>query len=743
MKNNKNKNQKSKKSPKHNRKVFGWLLFCVSLIVMGMFMARFSIIMLTGRVGDVDLNELYQSIHNEGSILEAKRGTIYDRNSNVVAADASSYKMIAVLTDKWAPPEKPVHIQDPEAVADVLSKYLDIKRSKILKKLKSSGDQVEFGTVGSNLSYDLKTKIEKALEEKQLTGIQFEESQSRLYPNGVFASHVVGLAQPDPDNKENKKIVGVMGLEHYFDDLLSGKDGLRQYQKDSFGYALPNVKEQKKEAIDGNNLHMTLDRRLQVYLENVMDDQDAEFHPKNMTATVMDAKTGEILATSQRPSFNAMTKEGLDNTWQTFLTEFEFEPGSTMKIFTLAAAIEEHIFDPNELYQSGRYQVSDGYVNDWNREWGTITYLEGLHRSSNVAFVKLVQKMGYEKWKSYMDAFGFGRLTGISLPNEQPGSNPYTWELQKANTAFGQGVTVTPIQMLQAMTAITNGGEMIQPTIVSSVSDNEGNILDVEVTKKGTPISPETANLVLEYLAQGVESEHGTTIGYLTEGTRISTKTGTAQIINPETGQYYLSTPNYIYSSMSAFPSDNPEYIIYITVQQPELIDTTGDFVVRGIFHRLKERLLMDNHELNAEEESDVTSMISEMPDLVGLNKEAALEQLNQLRVGVIGMGDTISEQFIPPGGSINYSQRLFLKTDGVMTLPDLSGWSRNDLLKLEEFTGVKFTIEGEGFVRQQSIATGEIIEPGVEIAVTLSEPERGETEQSPDQLWNESTFNQ
>lgn len=738
------KKHHSKNNAKRNRKIFGWLLFSLSVFIMFSFMLRFSFIMLTGTIDGVDLNQLGTSLHSIGQVIEARRGTIFDRNEQTIATDALSYKMIAVLTDAWSPIEKPIHIQDPEAVADVLDEYLTMKKSDILDKLTSSAAQVEFGADGSNLSYDQKIKIEESLEAEGLTGIEFQESQSRLYPNGVFASHMVGLAQSDSDeDASNHHLEGVMGLEYYFDDLLSGEDGAQHYQKDGDGYALPNEKEQREEAIDGMNLHLTLDRRLQVLLENVLDDQDKLYHPANMTATVMDAKTGEILATSQRPTFNPMTKEGLDDTWQTFLTEYEYEPGSTMKVFTLAAAIEEGVFNPNEFYQSGQYRVGDGVVNDWNRDWGAISYLEGLHRSSNAAFIKLVEKMGYDTWKSYLDQFGFGQLTGISLPNEQMGSNPFNWELQKANTAFGQGITVTLIQMLQAMTAITNDGEMVQPTIVSGISDQAGNHREVEVTTKGKPISAETAHQVLEYLAQGVESEQGTAIGYHTEGIRIATKTGTAQFINPETGAYYMTAPNFIYSSLSAFPSDDPKYVVYITVQQPQLIDKTGGMIVQDIFHRLKDRLLMKEQSLDEEISTQQSVEQTDMPNVVGVSVQEAQELLGQRRVTVIGNGEAVTAQSPLANATTYDGERVFLLTEGPLTLPDLTGWSRNDLLRLAEFMDINFKFEGEGFVNAQSIEPGQVIEPGTTVDITLSQPNRIDTEASPDELWDESTFMQ
>jgi Cell division protein FtsI/penicillin-binding protein 2 len=254
----------------------------------------------------------------------------------------------------------------------------------------------------------------------------------------------------------------------------------------------------------------------------------SENDPKRITATVMDPKNGEIIASAQRPSFNATTLDNIDASWQNLLTEYTYEPGSTMKILTLAAAIEEGVFNPNQYFESGTIKAHGGTVSDYNPVgWGWISSLEGVARSSNVLFVQLVDAMGHDVWKEYLDAFGFAQTTGMDLPNEQAGYNPYEWPLQKVNTGFGQGISVTPVQMLQAFSAVANGGKMAQPSLVAKSVDNETEeetMYEHEVSE--SPISKETAELTLSYLKQATELEDAVARGYKKEGYSIAAKTG-------------------------------------------------------------------------------------------------------------------------------------------------------------------------------------------------------------------------
>lgn len=746
------KTQANKNHSLKNKKCFGIILFIVTVFLFVLVGVRFANIMVGGTIEGQNLGENISRLYNSSNEVLAQRGTIYDKNDNPIAVDATSYKMVAVLTDSWSTEKDPIHVQEPEKIATILSEHLPISYEEAHEKLTSSSSQVEFGTAGNRLSFDTVNSLKEELEKEDLSGIVFDESQTRLYPNGMFASHIVGLAQHTKEEQDDQ-ISGVMGLEAHFNDELTGENGNVNFQKDRFGYALPDQTVNAKESVNGSDVHMTLDRRLQIYLENIMTQVEEDHSPKAMTATVMDSQTGEIVASTQRPSFNAMTKEGIDQSWQNLLVDYEFEPGSTLKIVTLAAAIEEGVFNPNAMYQSGTYNFAGGRVRDIKPEgWGTISYLEGLYRSSNVSFVKLVEEMGFDTWKSYLDAFGFGTETGIELPNEKSGQNPFVWDLQKANTAFGQGITITPIQMLQALTAITNGGEMVQPRIVKSiVNQNLDEDAKDESHTVSQPISKETAQKTLEYLQMGVESEVGTARGYSIDGVPVAAKTGTAQIVNPETGRYFSSPNDFVFSVVTMFPADNPKYTIYITVQQPELTPEAphGSLVVRRIFEPLSQRLLIqEGADVQTEFEEDSSS--KEMPQIVEQTTAEVKAELDELGIdySIVGTGDKIVQQYPYRGTRIYNGQRIILLTNGAMSMPDITGWSRNDVLKLSELTGIQVQFNGEGFVASQDTPVGTFIETGDEVAVTLSNPnnidfdnEEETVVEHPDQVWEESTF--
>ncbi|WP_035445086.1 penicillin-binding protein [Atopococcus tabaci] len=714
----------NRKNPLRNRKNFTIILFVVNVVLFLIFAGRFSYIMVKGEVGGENLIHNVNNLYTRSSVLQAERGTIYDSGGAPIAMDASSYKLIAVLTDAWSENAKePQHVVDKEKTAHVLSQYIAMSEEDILQRLSRDGlAQVEFGTAGNNLSYDTMSKIEA----EDLPGIIFEEKQTRLYPNGVFASHLVGLAQPgeDEEREPSSELSGIMGIELAYDDVLKGTDGQLEYKKDRFGYAIPGEDANVKEPQDGKDIYLTLDKSLQVFLETVMSQVQEEHSPTAMTATLMDAETGEILAASQRPTFNATTKENINQTWQNLLVEYTFEPGSTMKVMTLAAAVEEGVFNPNEYYESGSVEVGGGVVHDVKREgWGTISYLEGVARSSNVAFVNLVERMGYDTWKSYLDEFGFSQKTNIGLVNENAGSNPYAWPLQKANTSFGQGITVTVSQMMQAFSAVANDGEMVKPRFIDKIVDpetGEETVFEKEVV--GKPISKEAADLALDYLKEPVYSEHGTANKYQIDGYEIAAKTGTAQMVDPETGQYLSGGTNYIYSAVGMAPADDPKLILYVTVQQPKLGNgiTHGSSVVPKVLNPVMKWAL--DYKRMGENESVTEVERIEMPKVTEMSVDEARSALTEkgMDVAVVGTGDTIVQQF-PYADVLTFpNEKAVLMTNGAMAMPDLTGWSKNDALKVAELTGIEFVFEGEGYVTAQSIPPGGNMQSEEQITLTL-----------------------
>ena len=720
----KQKKRKIKESnPFRNRKYIAIMLYIFCFILfLGVF-SRFAWIMVTGEVNGENLVSNVHKLYTRNNVLRANRGTIYDSSGNPIAMDANTYKMIAVLTDDWSTPNRPIHIQEPEAVAEVLARHLSMSETELLDRLTKDSSQVEFGSAGNNLTYEIVSNIEEDLEKEELTGITFEEKKSRLYPNGTFASHTVGLAQRDAENEEDQSLKGVLGLEKEYDEILRGEDGYIEYQRDRFGYVIPNQEIEEVLPTDGNDIQLTLDRRMQIFLESIVEDVEEEHAPEVLTATLMHAKTGEILATTQRPTFNATSKEGIDQTWQNYLVEYQFEPGSTLKVMTLAAAIQEGTFKPYDYYKSGKIEVGGELIRDVKPEgWGYISYLEGLARSSNVGFVHQTEKMGYDVWETYLDNFGFGQPTGISLPNEYSGSNPYATLSQQANTAFGQGISVTPIQMLRAFSAITNDGKMVEPHLVKKIVDTQSGEEDVfQPEESDAVISKETADQALEYLTETVYSDVGTAQGYAVEGFEIGAKTGTAQMVG-DNGRYLSGGSNYIYSVVGMGPVEDPELIFYVTVQQPELNGVGhGSHVVRKVFNPVMKRAL--EYYSSEETVTDFEEIPERMENVIHENTQTVIETLTseEKEFSIVGSGDTIVQQYPATDAELNESDRIMLMTNGAMTLPDLTGWSKSDVLKLSEMTGIEVIIKGEGFVNSQGLAPHSFIESETELTVTLS----------------------
>lgn len=711
-----------------NRKRFSALLFIISFFAFGLMFLRFSQIMIMGKINGEDLGENVENLYTRDNYLQANRGSIYDRYGNPIALDAKSYKMVGILTDQWSTENNPQHISDKEAIANILAKHISLSKDEILKYLNKDVDQVEFGSAANALSYHVVENIKKDLDKEDLNGIVFEEKQKRLYPNGTFASHLVGIAQyKKSDESKRKELVGVTGLEKSFNDLLTGKNGRKIYKKDSLGYLLPTLENEEELPEDGNDLYLTINHKLQSHLEIILDKVQSENKAKAITANVLDTKTGELIASSQRPSFNASTLEDID-TWQNLLTEYTYEPGSTMKILTLAAAIEEGVYEPNSYYKSGTINVHGGKVSDYNPSgWGYISQLEGLSRSSNVLFVNLIDKMGHDVWKEYLDAFGFSQATGIELLNEQAGSNPYNWPLQKVNTGFGQGLTVTPVQMIQAFTAISNSGELSRPRLIEKTVSSTDSSEDLYKTEKlDSPISKETAGKTLAYLKKATEMENAVAKAYKKEGYSIAAKTGTAQLVDPDTGNY--SNSKFIHSVVSIFPAEDPEYLVYITVQEPSYSKdaSSGSEVVQKIYHPLIDRINDFNQDLQDGESVNKDNQYIETPTFLDLSVEEAEKSVTDLEnnYSLIGKGDKIVQQLPYPETPLFEDQRIILMTNGAVTMPDLTNWSRNDVLKMAELTGSKVSFVGEGYVVEQDLAVGSYIEPGQEITITLSSDE-------------------
>lgn len=464
-----------------------------------LFIVRFAYIAINKDVQHVNLRSQAEQIYTQQRIIQARRGDIYDSEGNPLATDTSKYTLYAVLDRTQKSSDgKPLYVKDRKKTAKVLSQYIDLTPKQIEKILKPKGQayQVEFGNAGSNLSVSTMQKIKN----RHLPGIDFIATPARQYPEGEFASQIIGMATPKVKNDngtEETNLVGQLGLEGYFNKQLTGINGLRKDKQDVYGYQIANSKQVTKKAINGDNIYTTLDSQTQHFLENKVNKVYKSSNANSMTAVVMEAKTGKIIAATQRPTLHAENNP----VWRNMLVQDAYEPGSVMKILALAAAIDTGHFNPNATFNSGTWAMGGGKITDWSSSgWGTISYKDAFDMSSNVGFAHVEQDMGADTWMKYIKRFGLlKKVNVIGMGNEVNGYTSFKGILAQANTAFGQGITVNVMQMMQAFSAIGNNGKMMKPYIVSKVVDgNSGKTIQkIKPKVVGHPIKASTAKKFL------------------------------------------------------------------------------------------------------------------------------------------------------------------------------------------------------------------------------------------------------
>lgn len=703
--------EKKNLNPMNNRKKVGIILFATSIGLFFLFAVRFSYIVIGGHVAGTSLAEKTKQLYQGSEVVKAKRGTIYDRNGVALAEDASSYSIKAILSKTYTSGDKKLYVEEKnfDKIAEILHKNLSIDKKDALNILEDGAKkelyQVEFGSYGKNISQETKQNIEADMKKEGVAGLYFVDHQARMYPNGVFSSHFIGYAVPD---KDENGLVGKLGLESAYNDILSGKDGKIIYQKDNFQNPLPGTVAEEEKAVDGQDIYTTLDSRLQSYLETLMDQVNEEYQPEELTAVLMKAKTGEILAMGQRPTFNPETMEGLtgkDAIWRNFLVQDSYEPGSTMKVFTTAAAIEEGEFNENETFQSGKIQVEDATINDHDfGEKGVLTMRQALSWSSNVGMVILEQRLG-GRWYNYLQKLGFGQSTHSGLDDEVNGALPTSNIVDRAMSAYGQAVGVTNFQMMKAFTSIANNGTMIQPRYISKVVDPQtGEERTTQTEVLGQPFSKETTEKVREYMRDVVESEnYGSAYGvYSVPGYNVSAKTGTAQIAS-DTGGYQTGDTAYLYSIVEMVPSEDPDYVLYLTMKHPKTYDRMA---LAKIANPLMKRA-MDFKETEEDSDTETKTEKVSVADYGNLEADvaAADAQKSGLQPVVIGNGKKVQKQSTANGDQLISGEKLILYTGGDKLMPDVTGWSKADIMKLGKILGIEVSFDGDGYCVKQELA--------------------------------------
>lgn len=688
-----------------------YLNLCI-LIVMALFFVRIIIqiayISLSPKVDGISLKEFANNRNTKEETLYASRGDILDKNGDVLATTVNSYTIIAYLepsrtTDK----NDPKHVIDKEMTAEKLSEFLGADYEYILSRLNKKSYQVQFGSKGKNITESLKNKIE-ALE---LPGIDFIEGKQRNYKMSSFASYIVGYAS----NKDGD-ITGELGIESYYDKELSGKDGKRTYQTDAYGYQLPNAEVLVEESKDGSDIYLTLDSNIQLIAENLVTNLTKDYEMDWMVFSVMDAKTGAILANSTYPNFNPNDLNTITS-YMNPLVSYEYEPGSTMKIFSFASSMEEGKYKGDDEYKSGKIEVADVTISDFNegQGWGKISFDTGFAYSSNVAATNLALDLGTDTLKNYYKMLGFGSKTKIELANEVAGKINFKYKSELATASFGQGITVTPIQMMQALTTVTNDGVMLKPYIVEKIKDRNGKVIyDGKRTEVKKVYSKETTDKMKELMHDVVYDGLSTT--WQPTKTEMAGKTGTAQIAG--TGGYLKGENDYIRSFAGFFPYENPEYVIYVAVKR---INSGASTIAKEVTKAVDS---MVSYLGIVKKEVNETTKIVKLDNYISKETKKTIDNLKDKKLNIITIGDGeyIINQFPLKNNKVIEGSKIFLMTNSKnILLPDFTGWTYNEVLTYASLSGIEIISDGYGYVTKQSVPVDTKVVDNMKVEVTLN----------------------
>lgn len=705
---------------KRNKVKYSKIVILVSLLLFVFIILRALQLALSPEVDGINLKKLASKRTTKTEKLPAQRGSIYSYNLDVLAQNVSSYKLIAYLDSKRTTNKKnPQHVVDKEKTAKLLAPILGMSEEEILNKLNKDAYQTEFGSKGKGLNELTKNKI----EELELPGLDFIESYKRYYPKGDFASYTIGYAKTETNDEENSEnIVGEMGIEKYYDKILKGEDGYVTYQKDLKGYKIADTNEVRKDATQGKDIYLTIDSNIQFFVEQALTTAKNTYGFEWFHITILNAKTGAVLATATSPSFDPNTKN-ITN-YLDYMVSSPYEPGSTMKTFTYMAAMENGVYNGSETYKSGVYQAADGTeIGDWNRNgWGTITYDKGYAMSSNVGVINLINRhMSSIMLRKYFKKLGFGRKTGISLPNEDAGSLNFKYETEIYNAGFGQGITTTPVQNVKALTPLTNDGILLSPYIVEKIVDPDTKevILKNKRTEVERVASTQTVQKMIQLMDDCVNGVGNTGSGYRIDSGQLIGKTGTAQIAKENGSGYQEGTENVISSFAGIYPKNDPQIIIYASVKKP----TNGS--QKPISNAVKEIVNNISKYYGNEEENTNKVVVKDykLPSFVNKKLETVKNTLsmNGINYQVIGNGDKVIKQYPEKKEVITNKDTVYLITNGNVEVPSVINLSSKVAKNILELLGIKVNLDGVGYVVEQSVPESTQITDNMEITLKLS----------------------
>ncbi|KXG78486.1 Stage V sporulation protein D [Fervidicola ferrireducens] len=638
------------------------------------------------------------------SPVEPKRGTIYDRNMNPLAISASVKSVMA------SPPD----IEDVEKTASLLSPALNIDKEVLIKTLEEAKKKKKG-------SIFIKRKITdeeaEAVRKLNLKGIYFTEESKRFYPEKNLASHVLGFTGIDSQ--------GLEGVELIYDKYLRGIPGRIISEKDALSRELPFGLEKYIPPEEGLNLVLTIDKVIQHIAERELEKALAENNAKKGTIIVMDPNTGEILALANKPDYDPNNYKNYPSSiWRNSAVSDVYEPGSTFKIVTAAAALEEGVVSPDDkFYDPGYVVVSGVRIKCWRAGGhGSQTFAQVVQNSCNPGFVEVASRLGKEKFIKYIKGFGFGETTGIDLPGEARGIfNPdKVGPVELATISFGQGISVTPIQLITAVAAVANDGKMTAPHVTKALVDKEGNVVQEFKPRVIRQVISEDTARELKSLLESVV-ENGTGGRAKIEGYKVAGKTGTAE---------KYADGKYVASFVGFAPADDPQFVVLVIIDEPSTGIYYGGQIAAPIFQKVMADILKYKGVKPQLSDSEPKEAVK-VPDVRNLYVEDARQVLmkHKLSVRVEGQGLVVYEQVPAPDSEVPVGSTVLLKVSDAKTdknpatVPDLTGRTMREASEILNAVGLKIDIKGSGFAVRQNPPPGAEVEIGTVVQVFFEPP--------------------
>lgn len=666
--------------------------------------------------------------------IQARRGSILDRNLKEFAVSANVYRVDLDLKTIREYLEK--NSMTYEDIAVKMAESLDMNVEKVLKVLNTKDSKGNPAGSAYLIRRVEKSKVDK-IKELKISGIIISPDTKRYYPNNSYLSHVLGST--DIDGK------GLTGIELIYDDELTGVDGFRIVELDAKSRDLPYSISEYIDPIDGKNVVLTIDEKIQFFAEKAASQALIDNKAKAVSIIVTNPENGEILAMVNKPDFNpntvrdeVATYDELQKIWRNRAVNDIYEPGSIFKIITSIAAIEEGIIsDKDSFVCEGHKEVGGRIIHCWKRTGhGSQNFAEILQNSCNVGFMEIGERLGAETLNKYIKKFGFGEKTQLDLPGEAKGIIKKTENISSVDLAtisFGQTNASTPIQILTAVNAIANDGVWVRPHLLKEISyyDDEFNyVVDRKFDDYGERrVASEQSAKLMRELLEKVVSEGSAGRAFI-EGYEIAGKTGTAQKVDPETGTYGVG--KYISSFVGFAPAHDPKVSVFISVDEP----SAGEYyagvittpVARQLFSDLFNYLSID---ISSSDEEVRRSLLKDViiPEIRDSSVEDGQHRLKDLNLDyeTIGEGEKIVDITPKPGYSVKEGTKVILyrgdsgQIDKQVLMPDLYGYSKQGAIEILESIGLKYKVEGEGLLVNQSVEVGKIIQRGDTVELTFS----------------------